>query len=339
MQEKKYQVVFSGKISEGKSVEEVKSSLLDKFKVPKDTVEKIFELDRAIVKKDVSYEEAEKHRDLFAECGALCEIEEMSTPVEASQQLQQEEPAEQQSHKTEHPKDKPSYPAAIAPSESKSESASPKPADYDFAIMDVIKEAWEKTKGVKGALWGAGLMVLAVSIGLSIALGIVMRIIGVGPDNIAFSVATQMTVTIALYPFLAGVMMIGVNRAVDRPVCFNMVFGYFEYMVPILIAALLITLLTYLGFMLLVLPGIYLSIAYLLVIPLIIDKNMDAWPAMEKSRKAISRQWFKIFALYLVMGVIYLISMIPFGLGIIWTLPMIVVMNGIVYRIIFGVED
>ena len=29
---------------------------------------------------------------------------------------------------------------------------------YDFNIMDIIREAWQKTNGVKGSIWGATLL-------------------------------------------------------------------------------------------------------------------------------------------------------------------------------------
>jgi uncharacterized membrane protein YciS (DUF1049 family) len=53
----------------------------------------------------------------------------------------------------------------------------------------------------------------------------------------------------------------GLYRSVDATVEFNMAFAYFSYSLPIIIATFFSSLLVVLGFMLLVLPGIYLSIA------------------------------------------------------------------------------
>lgn len=212
-------------------------------------------------------------------------------------------------------------------------------ASRDFTVMEVIKESWEKTKGVKGSLWAAFLLI-AAGLGIfSFALGFLMSMVGLDPGSLAISGAIQMTITVAMYPFLAGVMMIGVHRSVNLPVSFKMAFGYFSYMVPILIAAFLVSVLTSLGFILLVIPGIYLSVAYMLVIPLIIDKGMGPWEAMEASRKAITPQWFKIFFIYFLLAVIYMISAIPLGVGLIWTLPMFIVAGGIIYRNLFGISE
>lgn len=61
-------------------------------------------------------------------------------------------------------------------------------------------------------------------------------------------------------------------------------------------------LLTMLGYVLLIIPGIYLSVAYLMSYSLMIDRNIGVWQALEASRKAITRHWFKILFLYLLMA-------------------------------------
>ena len=58
---------------------------------------------------------------------------------------------------------------------------------------------------------------------------------------------------------------------------------------------------------------------------------------METSRKAIHQHWFKIFGLYIVLGVILLLSVIPVGIGLIWSLPLFILAFGVLYRTIFGV--
>ena len=72
--------------------------------------------------------------------------------------------------------------------------------------------------------------------------------------------------------------------------------------------------------------------------PLIIEKDLSPWEAMEASRKAIHHHWFQVFGLFFVMGLIFMISALPLGIGTFWTMPMGVIMFGIVYRTIFGAE-
>lgn len=222
-------------------------------------------------------------------------------------------------------------------------AAEPQPAgaspDYDFRIGAVLSEAWQKTSGVKGPLWGAGFVVFLAMMVVIMVMAILSRALGLETGGIALGAALQLTFTVALYPFMAGLLMIGIRRSVGLPVNWRMAFGYFSYLLPVVGAALLMMIMNCLGFALLILPGIYLSLAYTLTIPLVVDKGMGPWQAMEASRRAIHRHWFKVFGLYLAMGLICFLSMIPLGLGLIWTIPMFIMVGGILYREIFGVSE
>ena len=207
--------------------------------------------------------------------------------------------------------------------------------DYDFKILDVIQESWTRTKGMKRAYWG-GMVIF-----LLIVFGVMLLMAGLGlfgdQPGMLGDLASNLIFTAVIYPFLTGIIMMGVYRAVDLPVYAGQVFGYLGSTLVIIVASVATMVLTNIGFVLLILPGIYLTIAYALTIPLVIDKQLGAWKAMEASRKAITRRWFKVFGLFLLMGGILLISMLSV-VGLFWALPMSSVLLGILYRIVFGVE-
>ena len=50
----------------------------------------------------------------------------------------------------------------------------------------------------------------------------------------------------------------------------------------------------------LLLPAIYLMVAWFFSVPLVADKKMFFWTAMELSRKVVTRVWFEVFGLLLV---------------------------------------
>jgi len=208
--------------------------------------------------------------------------------------------------------------------------------NYDFSITDVLKEAWQKTDGIKGTFFAVGIVFILITVGISLIFTVIS---GMSEGTFLIGLLQQLIFMVIVYPFLVGIMMIGVRRSVELPVSFSMAFGYFGYTIPIIIAAFLMSVLTIIGTLLLIIPGIYLSVAYLLTLPLIVEKNLGAWRAMEASRKAITHHWFKVFFTYFIMGIIYIISIIPLGIGLIWTAPMMVNVGGILYRIMFGVEE
>jgi hypothetical protein len=64
----------------------------------------------------------------------------------------------------------------------------------------------------------------------------------------------------------------------------------------------------------LILPGLYLFIAWIFSIPLVADKRFEFWTAMELSRKVVTRVWFQIFGLFLVVSLPSLA--VGFGVGL-----------------------
>jgi len=213
---------------------------------------------------------------------------------------------------------------------------------YDFSIGDLISEAWQRTKGTKGIIIG-GFIVFYVALFVAMTvLGFVFGLVGLGSEeNIGLMMIGQLIISVLAsalaYPFLAGINMIGIRRAADQPVAFGEMFSHFGRTMPLVITAIVMMLLVYIGMILLIIPGLYLSVAYMLAIPLVVERGLSPWQALEASRKAITQHWFKVFGLFLLLGLIMTLSMIPLGIGLIWTIPLFVVAMGVLYRTIFGV--
>jgi hypothetical protein len=75
---------------------------------------------------------------------------------------------------------------------------------------------------------------------------------------------------------------------------FHIAFG------QLVLAGFLSSLLAGIGFCFCVLPWIYLSVAWVLSVPLVADKRLEFWSAMELSRKVVTRVWFEMFVLVLI---------------------------------------
>jgi uncharacterized membrane protein len=89
----------------------------------------------------------------------------------------------------------------------------------------------------------------------------------------------------------------------------------------LLLAHVVSTVLTLFGFILCILPGIYLGVAWKFTLPLVIDKRMGFWEAMELSRKTVTRQWWILFALFIVSGLICAVGVIACCVGVLATAP------------------
>jgi len=212
---------------------------------------------------------------------------------------------------------------------------------YDFNIGELLGEAWQRVKGTKGIIIGGFLVFYAVMFVVSLVLGGMLGIFGALSESPAAVMLGELVIGVLAsalaYPFMAGINMIGIRRAADQPISFNEIFSHFGRTLPLVITAVLMMLLIYLGMFLLIIPGLYLAVAYMLAIPLVVERGLSPWQALEASRKAISQHWFKSFGLFLLLGLITLVSAIPLGIGLVWSIPLFVIAMGVLYRIIFGV--
>jgi hypothetical protein len=201
----------------------------------------------------------------------------------------------------------------------------------NWDIGEVIKEAWQLTSGYKATAWGALLIYLAITIVVSVPFEFI------GKDSVMMLLVSQVVVGLVTYPLYAGFMMLGIKRSVGAETNAFMIFDYYSKIIPIFLLYVLMMLLIMVGFVLLIIPGIYLAVAYSLAIPLLVEKNLGIWEALETSRKAITKCWFRMFGLYIVILVIVLLAMLPLGIGLIWALPLTNLVMGVVYRNLFSV--
>ena len=210
-------------------------------------------------------------------------------------------------------------------------------SESDFDIIEIIKEGFRYLDGVKGIFVAAFGVYLVVAVVLQIVLGIFFPS---PPAPAEPNLLNQQIVTILSYPVLmplmVGIIMLAINYSRGEKIEFKSVFNYYHLMGKLSLAGILIYVMTIIGFILLVLPGIYLSIAYVFTLPLIADKGMDVWDAMELSRKTVTKHWFKVFGLLFLLSLFFLAGVITFGIGLIWAIPlMFLTLYGLLYRSIF----
>jgi hypothetical protein len=206
---------------------------------------------------------------------------------------------------------------------------------YEFNAGDVMSEAWRLVKGFKGTFWGASIVIYIMALVSSFIWGRISIAIfgaekGIGPAIFNGFVGMFMM------PLFAGVTAMVVKRAAGMPVSFSTAFAYLGKVPVLLLAGVLTTLMTYLGLALLIIPGLYLGVAYGMTLPLVALNNVGAWQAMEISRKTIRHRWWDVFGLNLAVGVVVMLSALPLGIPLIWTIPWAALVLGVLYRRMFG---
>ena len=141
---------------------------------------------------------------------------------------------------------------------------------------------------------------------------------------------------------LAGVCMGGLYflllKLIRRqPAEFGDAFAGFSLaFLQLFLAGLVSGLLSFMGFLFCLLPGIYLAVAWIFALPLVIDKNLDFWPAMELSRKIITRHWWLFLGFLLVNFLVTLLGLAVCIVGVFVAQPLVLGALAYAYEDIFG---
>lgn len=116
-------------------------------------------------------------------------------------------------------------------------------------------------------------------------------------------------------------------------------FAGFHFFLPLFLLSLVTAILIAIGLALLIIPGIYLIVAYLFASCLVIDRRLDFWPAMELSRRTVNPLWFGIFTFVLLLTVINLVGALFMGLGLLVTVPLSYCALTAAYADLFGFQS
>ncbi len=81
---------------------------------------------------------------------------------------------------------------------------------------------------------------------------------------------------------------------------------------------------------------VYLSVAVTYAFPLIIDRKLGALDGLRTSIKTVHRQWWQVFVLFLILGLLMIAGILVCCVGVIFALPLgyLVLAEG--YRQLFG---
>ena len=137
-------------------------------------------------------------------------------------------------------------------------------------------------------------------------------------------------------PMIGGLYAMYLKKIRGQPATFGDAFVGFSLFLPLMLAHIVSALLTGVGFILCLIPGIYLAVSWVFTLALVIDKRLDFWPAMELSRKVVTKHWWLIFGLLIVNGLICLLGVLCCVIGVFVALPVMFASMMYAYEDIFG---
>ena len=187
---------------------------------------------------------------------------------------------------------------------------------------DYVQKGWEMFREHIGEFIGFTLIIFAASIVSS-----KMSLFG----SLLFSSLAA--------PLYAGYCIAAFRILTGKPFQFSDFFGGFNYFLPLFLAGLASGIIVSVGTVLLILPGIYLTVGYMLTVFLVIDYRMEFWQAMETSRKIVTKNWFAFFVFALLLFLINLLGIIALGVGLLVSAPVTACAAAIAYKEIVGLHS
>jgi uncharacterized membrane protein len=103
-----------------------------------------------------------------------------------------------------------------------------------------------------------------------------------------------------------------------------------------LIGCILYVIIVSVGFLLLIIPGIYLAIKYQFFAVCILDKDVSAVEALKMSGRITKGSWGDCFWLVVEQGIACLLGLLALGIGLFWAVPTVLVAHGYAYRSLAG---
>jgi hypothetical protein len=140
-------------------------------------------------------------------------------------------------------------------------------------------------------------------------------------------------------PLIAGFHIFTMKKLMGRNAEFGDLFKGFNFLVPTLVASLLIGLFTFGGTLLCIIPGLVVAAMYKFTYLFIVDKRMDFWPAMQASHAIVKNDYFG-FTMFLVLAfLVNLLGVLCCIVGLLVTIPLTFAAITVAYKEIVGFEQ
>ena len=206
--------------------------------------------------------------------------------------------------------------------------------DYNLGIRSCLKRGWKLLCNHFWPCVGVTALLMAL---LGFAASVGGAILRTGPAGESSGQITSVLGLIVFGPLMGGLNLYFLKKIRgEKSTVETMFCGFSKRFLHLFLAGFVTTLLTWIGFFCLVLPGIYLLVAWCFAVPLVIDKNLDFWSAMELSRRVVTKHWWKFLAFGIVLTLLIFIGALAFFVGVFLMMPWVIASQMYAYEDILG---
>ncbi len=156
------------------------------------------------------------------------------------------------------------------------------------------------------------------------------------PGAVLFSVAYMILLE---WPLQFGLDFASLTAARSEPPKIGTLFAAFRNYWNAVLASLLVTAIVVIGFVMLIIPGIFFFVKLMFVPYLVVDRRMEAVAAVKESWRMTRGHGWKIFGILLLAIPVGLLGLLAFGIGIIVSIMWVNLALASLYRTVSQQES
>ena len=194
-----------------------------------------------------------------------------------------------------------------------------------FSISEALHFGWNTTKSNFGIL-----------IGFSIAMLVIFRmnsiIPTIAPENIFLEPISSIIAAVLYLVVMMGMIKTTLRLCDQEKARFSDFFSQYHLFFRYFFAIVLWGLITWVGMILLIIPGIIWGIKYFFCDYFVIDKKLGPIEALKQSSAITRGARWQLLGFFIVMGLINLLGALSFLVGLFITIPVTMLAIAFVYR-------
>jgi len=205
--------------------------------------------------------------------------------------------------------------------------------------MDCMSRGIEITKRKFLDIFLIGIVYLGIVFGLSMVSNIIQAVLSSGQNpgepttaSFVFLIIFQIVFQIFTIFMQLGLARAGLNIVSGKQASIGMLFGEGNKLIRAILASILYGIAVMIGFLLLIVPGIYIALRYGQFMTAIVDRDLGIMEAFDYSSSITTNNRMNLFLFWLLAIVAIIIGMIPCGLGLIFIGPVVWLASLVAYR-------
>ena len=174
------------------------------------------------------------------------------------------------------------------------------------------------------------------------------RWIGAGWDVVKADLGNYILLTLLFFllssvPLISGALIAGIHiftlkKLTGRRADIGDLFRGFNFFLATLVATILIGVFTFIGFLLLIIPGLIVIAMYKFTYLFIVDKRMDFWQAMQASHAVVRNDYFGFVWFVILAFLVNVLGCLCLFVGLFVTVPLTIAAVTVAYQEVVGFE-